>query len=242
MRRAPTTPVRVATAAAAVLLLAACSSAGPATTASPTPKPTPTATPSPSPTATPIPTISADFVRRTSVTGLYSIAFPGTWTTVDLSSTDSTGVIDNAAKTSPEFQKYAAAMKLSGIAYDMVSFDVIGGSGSIRFASTVTGASGGLSIDFYQTMLETQAKQANGVTANFAAERVELPAGPALRATFSTATPAASGKTGTTMYAVEYVLIRGDKLYMIVFGSFAPPTAADLQVFAQVAGSFQFIG
>ena len=246
MRRTRTVLAGALPALLIAMLTAGCSSTPEPSGSTPTLTPVPTATPSPTPTPTPTPTLTAtpssgvpsSFVSHSSKDGAFAIAFPGGWTTVDLSGPDSTAILENLAKTKPEYASAVAMVQASGAAYGMMAMDTSMSPSHPRIAATMTMSSGGLSLDFLATTIEAQPSMYADLASNFTTSRTTLAAGPALEVTFGIKGGTSGLASGLVVH--EYLLVHGERAYMLVFDTVGTETDADRALYLQIASSFAY--
>jgi hypothetical protein len=172
----------------------------------------------------------------------FAIALPPGWQQMDLDPEAVRESMQNTLKDNPQMaealSEQAQSMAASGVkfwGFDMS--DLSSGSPGVTNVNVlVTDVPEGVTLDQYE---QVNAQQLEQMATEVKHERVNLPAGEAIKFTSTLNTNTQSGAIEQSL--TQYALLEGGKSYIITFTTEASKLAGNVQTFQKIAESFELL-
>lgn len=211
---------------------------GPTTsrTASPRPTPAPTRTPTPSRSLTPSPALAPTATVFQSIDG-YELTLPPLWDGLAVDPEEVDALLAFLASQQPEVVELIRTyLEISGARVSMVALDNDPAHGGVipPNCNVLLQPTFGFPDEFVAGVVASALGRLPGVVAPVTRESVNLTAGPATRFRFDVRTAA------ETMSLATYLLIRGERAFLVTFVTAGDQPAGDEPAFQSIIGSFRF--
>ena len=200
----------------------------------------------PAPTPTPEYAIDADWTVHTVEEEGFSLALPPGWQVFDLSSDSLESMLESVVDENPELGQMIGpqvrGLAAAGIKFYALDLSPEATAGGFPMSVNIVKQAMGMEVapDFMADIAAGQLESLESVKGDVTTREIDLPAGEAAQILYemNMALPT-DGRLDLAM--VQYLLVRGEDVYVLSMGSSADDAERNLSFFDQIARSFRFI-
>jgi hypothetical protein len=168
----------------------------------------------------------------------FAVAAPESWRAISVDQLTNNGELEAMFKETPALERYAEAFRGPNSPLKFFAMDPnIRNAFATNLNITVEELPAGMTLDGYEQASRSQLQTLTNIVGEFGSERVELPAGQALRLTYQLKLTA-SGRLRTAS-TLQYIFVGGGVAYVLTYTTL-PEFASDYEdEFAESARSFR---